>query len=268
MKTLYVVPWYKCTLNCSHCNVKNRKVQENYTKFLEVFKSTDVDNTILFGGEPLFNHDKFEEIILTGKINSVSTNLILPSSLQFSYFREVMLPLLTKYDISIATSWNPNRFTSKREELWLNAIKELSSLDILLLITLTEDLFTSTSIYEILRKVELAGCKKFLFEPYISTKECNDIADEWLCMFHDTYNGNMNNMLEEKLFNWNCNCDETYTLEPDGIIRKGCPDSLMIKEKYICEECLTCNFSEKCRPCKLQKTCSYPQKLLKKLKEN
>ena len=113
--------------------------------------------------------------------------------------------------------------------------------------------------------IEGVGVQKFLYEPYIGKNECNEKADEWLCMFHDNYTGGMTNLIEEKLDNWNCDCNEIYTLEPDGEIRKGCPDSLVLKEKTYCNDCLTCDKVDRCRPCMLQKTCSYPKKLSEKL---
>ena len=266
MKTLYAVPWYNCTLNCKHCNVHNKVIFNNFDKFLSTLIAENYDNVILFGGEPLFNITKMEQIIRTGKINSISTNLILPSNISYDYISKNFVPLLSQYNISVATSWNPSRFNKEKQDLWLNAIKQLTGeLDVLLLITLTRDLFVNSEIYSVLELAEKAGCTKFLFEPYIGADECNELADEWLCTFHDRYTGSMINLIEHKLDNWICDCDNTYTLEPSGEIKKGCPDSLIIGRNNFCNDCLVCSISGNCRPCPLQKTCSYPKKLAERV---
>ena len=101
MKTLYAVPWYKCNLNCPHCHVSHREVREDYDRFLRTLKTADgFDHVVLFGGEPTLDWDKFLEIVSTGKVNSVSTNLT-------THLKEFMeaefLPLITKYNLSVAT---------------------------------------------------------------------------------------------------------------------------------------------------------------------
>lgn len=268
MKTLYAVPWYKCNLNCPHCHVSHREVAENYGKFLyELRRATDYDHVVLFGGEPTLYWGKFLEMISTNNVDSVSTNLVVyPEEFMSSEF----FPLVLKYNLKIATSWNFKRFTPALRELWFNNVAFLAPRlkeNFTVMITLTDDLVSTEPEFMnfILGRMEGSGVEQFLFEPYIGDFEVHEKADEWLCKVHDCYPGLMKNLLEEKLKNWNCNCDDVYTLEPDGVIRKGCPDLLASGVQNYCVDCVTCEHSDVCRPCMLQKTCSYPKKLARKL---
>lgn len=267
MKTLYAVPWYTCNLTCPHCHVSHRVVREDFDRFLETLTAVNgFEHIVLFGGEPTLFWEQFVKIINTGKINSVSTNLVYHP---VNIIERELIPLIKKYDLTIATSWNPERFTRAYEDIWYENLRMLCEhdVDVTVMITLTKDLVESSPrlFNFLLGRLEGTGVQKFLFEPYIGDVEVHDKADEWLCEIHDSYPGLMRNLLEEKLSNWNCCCDDTYTLEPDGIIRKGCPDLLTAGVQNYCVECMTCKHSDICRPCMLQKTCSYPKKLAKKL---
>ena len=267
MKTLYAVPWYKCNLNCPHCHVSHREVAEDYDRFLRTLKTVDgFDHVVLFGGEPTLYREKFVEIIRTGKINSVSTNLV---RYPVNVIENELIPLINEYNLAIATSWNLKRFTRAEEDIWYENLANLCKhgVDVTVMITLTEDLLniSPTFMCFYLGRLEGAGVQKVLFEPYIGDVEVNEKADEWLCEVHDYYPGLIKNLLEEKLRDWNCNCDDVCTLEPDGVIRKGCPDLLASGVMNYCIDCIKCEHSGICRPCMLQKTCSYPKKLAKKL---
>lgn len=261
IETLYAVPWYDCNLNCPHCHVKNNPSEQDFNNFLSSLINVHAQNVILFGGEPTFYFEKFCKILETNKINSVSTNLMLYDNWH------VFIPILKAYNIQVATSWNIERFyTSELLLTWLHNVKKVvsSNIDVLVLITLTPELLRTNfnEVLNIFDMMERNGIEKFLFEPYIGEIECNSQADEWLCKFHTQYKGGMENLLESRLENWNCACENVYTLEPNGSIKKGCPDSL-INKKSFCFDCLSCELSYKCNPCMLQKSCSYPKKLLK-----
>ena len=265
--TLYAVPWYECNLNCGHCHVSKQKIPYEKSVFLETLRTTAASQVILFGGEPLLKINEFKDIVsyVSGNIDSVSSNLVCHSP---EVFKDEICPVFKENQISLATSWNYSRFKKEQVQLWFDNIWYFLNLniDVLVMITLTEDLIEHGihSCMEMLWVLETMGAQKFLFEPYIGEKEVHDKADEWLCMFHDLYKGNMENLIEKKLFNWNCNCKYLYTLNPDGRLHKGCPDSL-ISPRYICEECLSCDLVDKCQPCMLQCNCSYPKKLYKKI---
>ena len=262
MKTLYAVPWYTCNLQCPHCNVRNRKFTLNFSKFIHELRNSEADNIVLFGGEPTLMWDKFCECIWTDKVNSVSTNLVVYDE---NFTRNTMAPLLNAYDVDVATSWNFTRFTMQQMGQWLTNVNVLvrNNIDVLVMITLTQDLLEANlrDVYDIFGIMEQAGIETFLFEPYIGSNEVNNLADEWLVKFHKGYKGKMHSMILDRLEDWNCDCDEVQTLEPDGTILKGCPDSLVIENKTFCNECLLCDKSNICRPCMLQKSCSYPKKL-------
>lgn len=268
MKTLYAVPWYRCNMNCPHCHVSHREVTENYDKFLYELKNIEgYDHVVLFGGEPTLDWEKFLEMVMTRTISSVSTNLTVYPKEFTSY---EFLPLVRRFNLKVATSWNYRRFTPALREIWFENVKVLARMldeDFTVMITLTDDLISMEPEFMnfTLGQLEGAGVTQFMFEPYIGDVEVHDKADEWLCKVHDYYPGLMKNLLEDKLWNWNCNCDDTYTLEPDGVIRKGCPDLLAAGVKSYCVDCLSCELSMRCRPCMLQKSCSYPKKLAKKL---
>lgn len=267
MFTVYITPWYNCNLNCPHCDVHLRKYPDNFNKFLERLKILKrikgaEDHFVLFGGEPLLYQDKFECIVDTGCIDSVSTNMLLWS--------DHVSKLFKKYNMSIATSYNPRRFTGDNYTTWL---KNLSSarregIDIVVLITLTEDLFKTPmrQTLQVMDDIRCSGVEKFLFEPYIGTVECNEQADEWLVKFHEAYkcfHKPMKSLILDKLDNWNCDCANVRTFEPDGNLRNGCPQ---YTPTPVPVQCLTCGLAEKCRPCALLKTCSFPQKLYKWVK--
>ena len=268
MKTLYAVPWYKCNLSCPHCHVSHRVVKEDFDRFMGTLTKVDgFDHVVLFGGEPTLFWERFEKIIRTGKINSVSTNLV---QYPVNFIARELVYLINTFNLTIATSWNRKRFTEGQGDIWFENLSMLCkyNVDVTVMITLTKDLLEDippTMMCFFLGRMEGAGVQKFLFEPYIGDVEVHDMADEWLCGVHDAYPGFMRNLLEEKLENWNCCCDDTYTLEPDGIIRKGCPDLITSGVQNYCVDCLNCKNSDICRPCMLQKTCSYPKKLAKKL---
>ena len=264
--TIYVTPWYECNLHCPHCEVSKRKIEYQEGKFLSTLKTLEAKNFVLFGGEPTLHLDKFQKILETKKINSVSSNIVVHNT---ELTKTLIAPLFQEYNVSLATSWNYTRFSKKQVNLWLDNLWHFyaNRVDILILITLTEDLIRDgmNSVLEVLWVLETMGINKFLFEPYIGEKEIHKEADEWLCKFHDMYTGGMRNLLEEKLDNWKCSCNNVFTLNPDGVLYKGCPDSLD-KTLSVCEECLICNLVDKCQPCMLQSHCSYPKKLEEKLR--
>lgn len=265
ISTLYAVPWFDCNLTCPHCNVRKTTTSYDLDKFKEVLSTVDAENVVLFGGEPTLVWAHFISILETGKVNSVSTNLVVYPS---TFIKSAFVNKCKEYNLSVATSWNKTRFNDIQFCQWIDNLNVLTSenVDVTVLITLTQDLLEDDlrHVLYVLGIMERYGVKKFLFEPCIGSGECNNLADEWLCKFHDMYEGNMTNLLEERLGEWFCNCDDVHTLLPTGELRKGCPDSFEV-DRQFCDECLNCELSGNCRPCVLQKTCSYPKKLAEKL---
>ena len=256
---LYIIPNYECNLNCPHCDVHNKKVDYDEEKILNQISTLSFKNGIVFGGEPLLYKDRLKKIIQTNKITSVSTNLLL--------LDKEIVDLLKEYNVSIATSWNPLRFNNTQEEKWF---KKLSLLDdCTVLITLTEDLITMDMEYfkNILKKMdETNAIEGILFEQLLSddaTEEFYNKVDEWLVKIHNIWNFKMKNFITDKVLNWKCDCSKTYTLEPNGILKKGCPQNNGI---IIQQQCLVCPLSNICQPCVLQKKCTFPKKLYNLIK--
>lgn len=254
MKTLYAIPWYNCNLSCKHCEISKMDDGPMSFEFMEALKNTDAEEVTLFGGEPLLNKYILKEILNTGKITSISTNMLL--------YTDDIGQMLAKHNINIATSWNPTRFRGIQYYEWLANIEKAVNLGlkVMVLITLTPDLFAypMKRLLFKLEDMELYGCESFLFEPLVAETEVHEQADEWLCEFHKQYEGKMINEFEKKLDKWCHDCSEVYTLKPSGTIVKGCPHGL---PSHIIDECITCERASYCQPCRLLKTCSYPKKL-------
>jgi len=258
MKTLYAILTTHCNLSCSHCDIRNPNESYNEDKFLEQIRNFD-GTIILFGGEPTIYMDRFTKVLDTGKINSITTNLLIMDDYILSRY---------KHYSSIGTSWNASRFTSEQYQLWLENIKilELNNIKCTVIITLTEDLMTG-NVTEFLNMVRLWGSEykaihAILLEHVVADNppEYYAMADEWLCNVYKYWDIPISNRIIGKLGNWLHACDEIMTLDPDGNIRQGCPHPYRC---YVPSECSTCDITHKCRPCQLQEYCTYPHRLAK-----
>lgn len=262
---LYIIPNYECNLKCPHCNL--HKINENYNeeKFLNVLNTVNCNEIILFGGEPLLYKNRFKKILDTNKITSISTNLL--------NINQEDINNLKKYNINIATSWNMTRFTKKQETLWINNLNLINKNNIpfIILITLTEDLIDSNinNIIELFNKLNnLQNLSGVLFEQLLDyTKNDKFYArvDDWLIKINNNWKFNFKNLILEKLKNWNCNCNNIFTLTPSGVLKKGCPQ---YTKSHILTKCLSCELASVCKPCILQKECTFPKKLYLSTKGN
>lgn len=258
MKTVYAIPTYNCNLNCPHCDIHKRKIQFNEEKFIKTLIDIHADSIVLFGGEPFLNKDVLKKCIETNKINSISTNLLLLDDDIFN--------LIQDYNISLATSWNPKRFTTEQYKLWLNNLSKFKNTNtpIDVLITMTDDLITMSDerLLKILSDIDyLESVDGIVFEHLLDNNLDNlfhQRCDEWLCKIHNLWKFKLKNVIEERVLNWNNNCSDIWTLEPTGELRFGCPQYIGRK---IVDKCLTCELVSKCKPCMLQKHCSFPKKL-------
>ena len=263
MKKIYAIPTYHCNLKCPHCELHLK--EDNFSeKFFEVLCSIEKGADItLFGGEPTLYRDRLERCLKTEKIASISTNLLL--------LDENLLSLYKEYGISIATSWNPQRFTDEQYLLWMSNLRKLeqNGLDCIILITLTEDLLAYQEFNEHLKEWDnIKSINGILFEPLLDYKMKTDLhsrADLWLCELYDNWHFSMRNMIAEKVKKWNCDCSNVWTLNPTGELVRGCPQQ---EKKFILNECLGCSLAGICRPCHLQHICSFPKKLYEKVISN
>lgn len=262
---VYAIPNYECSLACQHCEIKDMKCKWDKAKFIKQLEDLPTNaHVTLFGGEPTLFADRLEACWKTGRVNSISTNL-----LHLSY--EAWGVLLGK-GIDIATSWNLFRFNDVQYARWLENLRALAAMrrSAQVMVTLTEDLIAESNWSKVLDTFDqidqTKGCNKLLLEHLISDDAAEDLhkrCDEWMCKLHDAWRWNMSNQLEEKLkTGWTFRCDDVWTLHPDGQLQKGCPHG---KKTQLCKECLSCSKKDICKPCKLQCRCTFPKKLYEKL---
>lgn len=261
MIQVYVIPSYKCNLNCPHCKLHLKEDTLNKEQFFETLVNFDADYKVLFGGEPTLDEALLQEILATEEINSISTNLLKLNSNLINLFKY--------YSLDIATSWNPHRFTPNQYQTWINNLKYLShnNLECLILITLTEDLLSLD--YELFKKMldtwnkipSISGIKfEYLIDPN-AKDDLNLRADLWLCKLYQDWRWDFTNFNVKDIKNgYICDCSEVYTLPPEGIIQKGCPN---FYNYNIIEECLNCPLAGACKPCPLQFNCAFPKNLYK-----
>lgn len=259
IQQLYVIPSFNCNLKCPHCFLRTREDNFNEEEFYNSLKNTEAYYRILFGGECTVHLDRFKRCLDTGLIDAVSTNLLNLSDEIMDYYK--------KYDIALATSWNPQRFTNEQYLLWLNNLMKLeqNGLDVIVLITLTEDLL-SIDLEKLYKKFdcwnEIASIKGLMFEFLIddnSAPDLNERGDLWLCqLYRDWRWHNMENITAESLGRCINNCSLVFTLEPDGKVRRGCP---MFSRARHLDKCLNCELADKCNPCVLKNQCSFPKHL-------
>lgn len=257
---VYIIPSYKCNLNCPHCDIHNFKDEFNEDNFFNVLNQIKSKEIILFGGEPLLNKSIFIKCLKANHITSLSTNLLLLDDEYINYIKS--------YNLSIATSWNPNRFNKVEYKCWIEKLKLLkkNNLSCIVLITLTQDLFNYdiNKLKLLLKEIdETNAVEGIQFEHLVDNNLSADFhqqADKWLCQWVNNWHYKMKNIIFEQIKNWCHNCSNIYTLKPSGNLIKGCPQFV---NATICEECLNCKLVKICKPCELQKTCSFPKQLYK-----
>lgn len=266
MKHLYAILTEHCNLRCPHCTLNNFS-EEKYNEEIFLSKIQEFDGSVtLFGGEPTLYPERLMSVLSLDKEFSISTNLL--------YLNDEILSRIQH--IPIATSWNLNRFHLVEYHRWLTNLKVLKDNgvnNVLVLITMTEDLidYPLFKFLEIIKywNVSYKAISNIKFEYLIDSsknKKFYEKCDDWLCNVHDRWNFDIINDIETSLKNDNYIhlCKDEYTLYPDGKLIRRCPQ----KEKIqFLEECLSCEYSNICAPCRLQNHCTFPKKLYKKIKE-
>ena len=262
-KVVYALVTTNCNLSCPYCDAKNSIDNYDREKFINALDDFD-GNIILFGGEPTLYPDRLIDIFLSrpsinNKITSISTNLI-------SFDDRV----LTIFNIigSISTSWNPSRFLDNEYKIWLNNLHILSNkipdVRVRILITMTDELLDidSLSFNRIVSEWDKSIIKDIRFEYYVGD-ETNpnyfDRCDNWLCDIYKGWNSciDIDNTKHGREIYYDCR--NVFTLYPNGFIRNGCHHGNNI---IIPNECYTCDKINICKPCQLQKYCSYPKKFM------
>lgn len=274
VNTVYLIPTRNCNLSCPHCDIKQKCINEDFDNFYKKLNNIECNNCILFGGEPLLlKENQLTKLFSTGKIRSMSSNLIL--------LNKSKINLLKDYRIDVATSWNQNRFLNKEtEQKWFDNVKKLleNNIYVTILITLTDDLINTKERYNRFFDVlallsSLMDIDKYSlyfngirFEPYVqSNKKLIEEMDDLMVEIYRNKEFKFRNCLAEdyKDFGNIHNCNEIYTLDQHGSLIKSCPHK--IKDTLI-EECLSCKYSSVCKPCKKQKVCTFFEKLYLEVK--
>jgi MoaA/NifB/PqqE/SkfB family radical SAM enzyme len=268
-KRLYAIPTMHCNLDCDHCFIKNSPEVFNREKFLNEINNFDGE-ILLFGGEVTSNLGRMFDVIESNnkngksKILHVSTNLIILNDRLIEFYKHLG---------SISTSWNPGRFKGNQYETWKKNCKIISDNKIgyRIMVTLTDDLFkfSAKEFLEIANEWITPTLKEIKFEHYVGDEVTPDYfnkADKWLCEVYNEWNlPDVDLEILNRLNNWKFDCDDIYTLYPDGKLVNSCPHAL---RGIVAKECYTCDRVSMCRPCRLQPYCSYPHQLAMLVKQN
>lgn len=277
---VYLIPSYRCNLNCPHCQIATTS-NEDFSAFLKAYETinSDIKNQndisyILFGGEPLLNgYDKIKQLIDFGKklnkpICTTTSNLLL--------LDDKILDLLLENNIIIGTSWNPHRFTAEQEELWFKNIQKIADrkTNVALFVTLTYDLFRS-NFPNILDKLEKIGnVASVTLNPYIpGSDKLREETDKYLCYLDDIWRWkirfllreNYQNILSQDLINICHSCLGVKTIEPNGNIKSGCAHEG--NEHGIFEKCFDCKYKSLClhAKCPKQPVCNFFDKFYEQI---
>ena len=257
---LYALITRQCNLTCPHCDVYG--ITDNYDKEKFIKQLLNFDGEIIiFGGEPTMYQNRLFDIIdicdsANKKVRSISTNL--------TVLNERLIDLYKKIG-GVATSWNPYRFDNIQYETWhhnCNHLARATGVKPTLLITLDNDLL-SMGVDKFLNVVDdwdSSMFKVIKLELYNgdTTPEYFERVDNFLCEVYTKWRSDIPTDLYDKVNKWWHDCSGVYTLNPDGTMERGCPHNM---KPTVPSECYTCERANVCRPCVLQRYCSFPKKL-------
>lgn len=248
---LYALITRNCNLDCSFCDIKNNSPEEfNLTKFIYTINEFQGE-IILFGGEPFFHIDRLMSIInSTDKELSITSNLVIPNFPEY-------IEKINQNKIHISTSWGLERFDLVQYNTWLDNLYLVKNPYVI--ITLTKRLLSSdpVDVIDLIKRWPQGTVVKF--EPVIDPqlpKETYDYMSDWLIKLAIKWN--LKNRFVEN-FSYPMeyhDCKDVYTLLPDGKLLNICPHQLTEKKSF-CNDCLNCDYSDKCKPCTLQTYCYY-----------
>lgn len=272
-RTIYAVVTQKCNLSCNYCDIMDNEVKETYNRdeFLAQLLNARQDYVILFGGEPTMYVDRLTESFITGSVNAISTNLMHTEPLEAaqSLLRHLGLP-----EVKVTTSWSYDRFripnnTGLSAMTYLNWRENMRKFkDVEVLVTMTDDLLNIhySDFFNIANDWDCSGIR---FEYLLSdnpSEEYYQKADKWLCELYKRWDIK-SSFVNADMISTNglkFDCTNVYTLMPNGELYNGCPH-IVIQHRtpMVPEKCYGCELVKECRPCKLQKYCSYPKEFAK-----
>ena len=266
-RKVYALLTRKCNLTCPYCDVKGMEDNFNKDKFFNELRKFN-GKIVLFGGEPTLYRDRlkdvlYSDIMIRKKISSMTTNLMILDDEMIKIFKDIG---------SIGTSWNPDRFRDNEYDTW---VKHLNIIDgeitVRVLVTMTFDLLNMkpSDVINIISKWNNKTVTSIMFENLIDEKVDKEYfkhVDDWLCEIYDLWDLPMKFISNPGDEHIRCfDCSEVYHLAPDGTLNKGCPHT---QHLYVPDKCYTCKLSGICSPCRLQKYCSVPINLHKKILES
>ena len=245
----------RCNLQCPHCTIRTEGDDGwNEKEFFRQLSSFQ-GRKILFGGEPSICIERTKKA--AEYCNSISTNLLCITD----EFCQAIKSL------QVATSWTPARFDAGQEEKWIANVKRIEQKPTLL-VTLTPDLICQAGTSRFLDLIKQYGnlFSGINLEQLVDPEKEESYyrkVDEWLCSLYDKTEEQRRLFFQfQPDYQWKFKCADTYTLLPDGTLRYGCPQ---YTKAHVPEVCYTCSHAAECQPCRLQRKCSCPQKLMKKV---
>jgi sulfatase maturation enzyme AslB (radical SAM superfamily) len=266
-RKVYALVTTECNLQCAHCYL--RTLPDNYNRevFLEKLNNFE-GRIVLFGGEPTLYEDRLFDIIRSNgengvsKIASISTNLIRLNDRLLDFYKSLK---------GIGTSWNLSRFNEENYRIWLTNLQVLldNSIRHTILITMTNDLirWPIENFSKILKEIGESPLRRIQLEYCIdpsNTKEYYDTVNDWVERLYE-FHPELRIFSSEK--KWYFDCNEIYTLMPDGEIVNVCPNANVdFVQTQFSPECLSCERSVYCRPCRYHAHCTYPRSI-DKIKE-
>lgn len=268
-KSCYALLTTHCNLSCPYCDVKNNEDHWNRDKFMQQLHDFDGE-IILFGGEPTLYKDRLLDVFLSDpvvnrKIRSITTNMI--------KIDDTILSILQIIG-AIGTSYSPSRFSDEEYNTWLKNINEFGEKvpgkTIRVLATMTEELISKTP--EEMMKIMSEWNSKVLdeinFEYYVGPEADEDYfarCDQWLCDLYNAWDTPIKLYNIKRMRPWYNDCTGIVTLHPDGTFTQGCPHS---GNFCVPDKCYTCDKADVCRPCRLQRYCSYAHKFAELTKDD
>lgn len=261
LRLCYALLTTHCNLSCPHCDVKNNKEHWDRDKFMQQLHDFDGE-IILFGGEPTLYKDRLIDVFLSDpivnrKITSITTNMM--------SIDDTILTILQMIK-GIGSSYSPDRFTDDEYQIWLNNInefgKKVPGKTMRIISTMTEALLAKTpdEMIKIISEWNSSVITEINFEHYIGPevdKNYFERCDQWLCDVYNAWNSPIKIYNIKRIRGWYNDCTNIVTLHPDGSITHGCPHN---SKTYMLNECYSCEKVAYCRPCRLQKYCSFSHK--------
>lgn len=188
---------------------------------------------------------------------SISTNLL--------KLDDGNMKLLKEYNIKIATSWNPGRFTEKQHEKWIYNIRKLNDEGLCVEVVCIV-LVDGIDVEDTLKEIELLDTlkvKNILFQPLVpSIKFQIEAGDEFLTAMEFRWSKKWQIRNITNFCNSCENCQNTFTLHPNGKLTKYCPHNN--GQQYgTPEECFECIFYKNCHHCVKQHSCTFFKKAWK-----